>query len=782
MVAPSAGKRPATPPIVAVVAAAGAVAIVWTYSAHFPVREWLVWRIAGYWALTLYWGTGCAALGMELLERIAPRQYRPLEALVVGFATGVIAFAAAVFAVGLVGGLGKAFFVLAPALFATAGHRALLRWCARVRPSLRDFPPRLSRFELLSLSVGVAGLLAVYVPILTPHNVQHDARWYHLPIAQQFASTGVVAKFPEGWLLGAYPHLASFLYTWAFLLPAGIVHRVELCGHLEFVIFLVTIAAVPALVRRVMPGTRVPLAWVAFFLFPGFLRYDSNLSTGADHVAALFASAGLLVLFAALRTLAVSHALLVGLMAAGALSTKYSAISVAAPLLAFIAARALLYANGTGKYRRASFALLGAAGAFVVAWAPHWLANLLWYGDPVYPMLHDHVTGRPWDMEADLYFRVFMQYAVLAPSHDLKGAFDTLFAAATLGFRAYETGFHGETPVFGFLFAATLYCVPFLRPSWRVRVAYAVGFSAVLIWYWTNHRDRYLQACLPWLVVATLCVLVPLWRSPRRAARASVLALVFAQLACGAGAYLEPSHFMIPGDHPLVQVMALVEKGHKGEYAQRFEPYKEWHFATWTDFGRRLPANARVLVHEDRLWIGLDRPVVVDEAQWQAGIRYGPLTSPAEVYDLLRRFGVTHIVTGENHSDGGDHGISGNLVFSEFVAAYAKRIVKADGLTLWQMPESRPTAATLGPALVLTCNQSQPVGLYPFAAVRARQPNVELSAKDPVPSDLVRRATYVVIEDECGFSLDEDALADFRVLSKRGRVTYYRRANVSDVP
>jgi hypothetical protein len=667
-------------------------------------------------------------------------------------------------------------------VFIAAGHRGFPRWWARARAWGREWPPRLSRLELVSLALGVTGLIAIYVPILTPHNVQHDARWYHLPIAEQFASTGVVAKFPEGWLLGAYPHLASFLYTWAFLLPAGIVHRIELCAHIEFVVFLVTIAAVPALVRRVMPGTRVPLAWAAFFLFPGFLRYDSNLSTGADHVAALFASAGMLALIAALRTLAVSHALLVGVMAAGALSTKYSAISVALPLLAFVVARAALHANETGKYRRASLATAAAVGAFAVAWAPHWLANLLWYGDPVYPMLHDRLTGRPWDIEAEMYFRVFMKYAVMAPTHDLKGAFDTVLAAATLGFRSYETGFHGETPVFGFLFAATLYCVPFMRPSWRVLVAYGLGLSAIVVWYWTNHRDRYLQACLPWLVVATLAVLVPLWLSSRKAVRASVAVLVVAQLACGAGAYLEPSHFMIPGNHPLVRVMAMVDEGHKGQYAARFEPYKEWHFATWAEFGRKLPADARVLVHEDRLWIGLDHPVVVDEAQWQAGIRYGPLTSPAQVYDLLRRFGVTHLITGENHSDGGDHGISGNLVFSEFVAAHARRIAQKDGLSLWQMPASRPAEAPLGDALILTCNQSQPVGLYAFSAVRARKPSVELPPASAPPDELLRRATYVVLEDECDFDVSKTALADFRVLSKRGRVTYYRRAEISDAP
>jgi hypothetical protein len=378
-----------------------------------------------------------------------------------------------------------------------------------------------------------------------------------------------------------------------------------------------------------------------------------------------------------------------------------------------------------------------------------------------------------------MYFRVFMEYAVLKPSHDLKGAFETLLAATTLGFRAYEPGFHRGMPVFGFLFAATLYCLPFTRPSWRSAVAHGLGFAAATVWYWTNHRDRYLQACLPWFVVSTLCVLVSMWRSPRVTSRVSAGVLVAAQLACGAGAYLAPSHFMIPGGHPLTQVVTMIGAGHAGRYDARFEPFSEWRFADWTALGQALPPDARVLVHEDRLWIGLDRPVVVDEAQWQAGIRYGGLATPADVYDLLRSYGVTHVVTGESHSDGGDHGIAGNLLFWEFLSSYSKRLVARDSLTLWKMPATRPPAKLPAPALVLTCNQSQPPGLYEFGNVRARDAIVSVKDKSAAPPEVVDRATYVIIEDGCGFSVE--GLEAFDEMTTRRKVTYYRRS-VSAAP
>src|SRR5262249_34283281 len=162
----------------------------------------------------------------------------------------------------------------------------------------------------------------------------------------------------------------------------------------------------------------------------------------------------------------------------------------------------------------------------VVVWSSHWLLNLVWYGDPVYPMLQPHLKGHLWDAEADMYFRVFMEYAILKPTRDLAGVLETLGAVGTLGFRAYETGFHGKIPTFGFLFAATLYCLPFVRASWRSFVAHGLGLCAAAIWYFTNHRDRYLQACLPWFVVATLAVLMSMWRAPRVAPKVSAAVLV----------------------------------------------------------------------------------------------------------------------------------------------------------------------------------------------------------------------------------------------------------------
>jgi hypothetical protein len=773
-------RSPVRPALLLVAALAASFALLRGYGAQYPVTQWLLWRVLGYWALALGWGAGCLGVGLEIAGRVAPRQYRATELPFVAFPLGLLAFTGVVFVAGLLHGLGTPFFVLAPLAFLGAGSRALVAFARRRVALARRAPWQPSRGELALVALGAGWLLLVYLPVLTPYNLQHDARWYHLPIAQQYASQGAITRFPEGWFLGAYPQLASLLYTWAFLLPAGIVHRIELAAHLEVVVFGATLFAIPSLLRRAVPGTRVPLAWVGLFLFPGLFVYDSNLSVGADHIAAVFATGGLLALYPALRTGSPRHAALVGAFAAGAALTKYSAVCVALPLVAAVGARAAWVAVRRGDVERAGRPLVALVATFAVVWAPHWLKNFVWYGNPLYPIASDHFASRPWDGQASSSLSIFMQWGLVRPTQDLSGLLESLRTALTLGFSTYDQ-FPGDAPAFGFLFAATLYCLPFTRPRWRVALPFALGLVGTFVWYFTNHHVRYLQACLPWLVVAALSVLVPAYRSGG-ASRLAACALVAVQLVTGAGLYLRTSYFMVPGEHPLVQVMKLVEAGYRKQYAERFAPHEEWNFEAWTKIGQQLPKGARVLIHEDRLWIGLDRPVVVDEPQWQAGIRYVALGSAAEVFDVLARYGVSHVVTGESHWDGGSHGITGNLVFLDFVTAHAKRLGSEGKLTLWEMPKERPAATPLGAALLLTCNQNLDGGLFDFPGISSGQPLVKVLPKTEVPTTLLERAAFVVFEDACGYSFGDTARDGFAQMGTHGSLTFFRREAASAGP
>jgi len=177
----------------------------------------------------------------------------------------------------------------------------------------------------------------------------------------------------------------------------------------------------------------------------------------------------------------------------------------------------------------------------------------------------------------------------------------------------------------------------------------------------------------------------------------------------------------------------------------------------------------------------------VDEAQWQAGIRYVRLESARGVHDLLARFRVTHAVTGRAHSDSGGHGLSGELAFSLYLDRHARRMAQAGDLTLWELPAEPPAEVPYGDALALTCNQSVEPGLYAFGALSRARPLVTVEGLR-VQAELLGRAELVAIEDGCGFELPEPEGPGHRGLGARGAVRFLVRgapapaSDVSGVP
>jgi hypothetical protein len=261
----------------------------WVVDVHYAVSDWLAWRYLTIAALTLVWSVSCVSAGCFLLDRMGIGSRADYRELVLAFPLGVLAFQLAMFLLGLAGLLGTVAFFLLPLTFLLAGGERFSAALYRLAQRRASQPPLRSLWEVGVLLFGAAGVGLLYFQILSPEPFSWDARWYHLPIAEQYALEGAVRRSPVGWWLSAYPHSASLLYAWAFLLPVGKqFDRLELCVHLELAIFLATVASIPALVRTLAPGLRGRGAWAAIFLFPGIFLYDGNLHAGADHIAALW--------------------------------------------------------------------------------------------------------------------------------------------------------------------------------------------------------------------------------------------------------------------------------------------------------------------------------------------------------------------------------------------------------------------------------------------------------------------------------------------------------------
>ncbi|HEX3695496.1 MAG TPA: hypothetical protein VH374_08895 [Polyangia bacterium] len=760
----------------------------------YPISHWLFWIYAKIWLATLFFGISCFCLGHAILLRLLQRTLPIIEHIVLAFAIGVFGFFISVFVGGLLGILRPGFFFLAPTILAAAGMRPASRFVRRIRYHLRALRGRPSSlWEIALIVAGCGGLALIYFEILTPENVAYDARWYHLPIAEHYVAQGAIRPFPEGWFLGAYPHLASHLYAWAMLLPKAVYfEKVELCAHIEFLIFLATLAGIVALVPHLLPNRRrIHLAWVAIFLFPEIFLYDSSLTVGADHIAAFWAPVILILFFRTIRSGSAIFAALLGLALAAAVGTKTSAISIVAfPALAFMS-----WCVWTAIYPRVGYSrmtsiklLIVAAIAGLAASSPYWLKNWIWYGDPVYPMLRHYLNIHPSTPDFSIPLEYWFYPPFFHPPRTLAGAWETVRALFNYSFvpRDWKT-FHRDVPIFGSLATLSLLWLPFLRKSRRIWVVIAAIHMGIFIWYTIHHFDRYLQAILPWMVAALVATCSQLWQQ-NRLARPFLGVIIGLQLVWGGDVYFFPTHAMAGSS--LKKSIDLISSGFSGNYNQRFSA----PFGDFLKIGYRLKHNDKVLIHENHVHWALQAMSVSDWQGSQGGISYVRARTAGGVYDLLSGMGVTHLLYDASSSKGYDT-LGGDLLFFSFSSFYGERSESFGGQVLSHMPAARPrTDVSNDIVAFLGCADTYQNGLYHVSELTAA--DLDPKRAYPAPFQILPRkfsvaeaggvltkAAFAVVDPGCYPNLLTSATESGLVkLVSRGRLVLFARAPISQRP
>ncbi len=757
--------------------ALGVVLLLRAAHPHYPIGKWLFWRYLLAASLALVFGASSLLAGHAIVRAVMRRALPLREHLVVSFALGVAAFGLGTFAAGLLGLYGPAFFALFPIALAAPGARSALALARRALPKLRAARRRAGPTPAWLTGIWVLatiGFLLVYLPTLVPANIAYDARWYHLPIAEQYAAAGRVVRFGEGWTLGAFPQLASYLYTWAFQLPGvRAFDHVELAAHLEVVCFLGTLPSIPVLARRLLPGVRARGAWAVLFLFPGIYLYDSNLATGADHVLALFAAPIWILLLRAWRDLEARASALFALAAAGAFLTKYTGTLLVAPAVLAFGVRALVLL----VRRRTLRGPLVALGTFVAATAPHWLKNAVFYGDPFYPLSNGVLhTLRPWSATAQAHYEGFALTVLARAAPGWEGWKETLRTGATFAFEPHDWWYmHGQVPVFGFLFTLLVLPLPFLGKRARLwGIAIAVEL-AVMLWFRTHHFDRYLQALVPWMAAFVAVVLALCWRAGA-VARAAVVGLVALQIAWGGDVPFMP-HAMFGGP-ALRKIADHLATGYQKNYDDRL------YVSDLEPVSAALPKDAVVLLHDLHLQLGLGRRTVNDWSVYEGGLDYARLATPRGVYEALRALGVTHVlwIPGTYKLD--NDSLAGVISFWRFVHLHTLERRAIGGHTFARLPPGPPPAEAPPKVAYLGCGQGgRASGLYELADLTSlyTQPKAPPREPEPTPPDaLVDRVDVVVVED-CRPA--PPMLAQrFTQVFKRDKATIFLRATPGALP
>jgi len=720
---------------------AGAVVFGLAVNPHYQVSKWLFLRYAEYFGIVGAWALSCAASGYALIRKLRFR-LALVDEVALGFPLGVLCFSQAIFLLGLVGALRTATFFLLPLVFAGAAAPTLRRDAPALRALFTRLVPRhIGLPALVLIGLGALGVGLLYVQIITPDGFSFDVRWYHIPLAQRYALSHGIRPSPEGFWMAAYPQIATYLYTWIFLAPGMLLFdRLELCSHLEFVLFLATLAQVPLVVRRLVPRGPVGLTWVMPLAFPAVYLYDSNLHAGADHVAGFFALPMALAMRRAWTHFRVKDVLLFSIFLCAIALTKYTAELLVIPAGFALLGRAL-YLMLARRNARTAWALLTLFLAPIAITSVHWLKNLIWFGDPIYPLLHQYLPIHP--SNPDLPVQLDIVAAVGRPgTFTLDGLLEALKATFTFSFVANDWYvLRHDFPYFGSLFTLTLPCLLFVRGGRRIVGFYALAMSALFSWYLLSHYERFLQCLLPIIAAATAGCAVRIWQAGVwvRLAAAPLLVL---QLAWGSDAPFIRTHNLL-GDSPLRRAAQFIPSG--------FEqvPNRLSVFEPMPTLGRAVPKNAVVLPHDMMTILGLDRNWVTD--LHQSRISYGLLYEPERIDRELKELGVTHLMW-PVFSIGRDT-LAGDLAFLNYALNYTTPLLSYAGYNVSALPKRTPKRAAGDRAALYVCGAPYSSGWYRLSQLRlpvigpvtAPLPEAPVSEQ---PSEL-EQADYVVVDTSC---------------------------------
>ena len=738
---------------------------------HEPVASWIFWKYAGIWLWTLVFGISCLSTGHALLGVLPGLRLRLRERLLFDFAVGVFVFGTGIFVAGLLCLLHGPFCYLFPVVLTAAGAPSLVPYLKRAFRHVRRAPRRAASFSALRVGAAVLGTLGitlVYLSVMTPDNLAFDACTYHIPIAEYYGAAHCIRAFPEGSFSGALPHLASWLYTWAFTItPSDEFFRLELVAHLEFLLFLVTLASLPLLVETIAPGKRAGMSWVVFFLFPGLFLYDSSLGGAADHVLAFWAIPLAFATARVLRGWSAGWCVLLGLMIAGSALTKYQSLSLLIPVALFLLV-GTAYAIPRQRGRMLRFLLSGpglVCAVALLATTSHWLANLIWHGNPVYPLLGKLFPSRPWVPG----WQGLIPVADWRPAGTLiERLRETSIAVFKFSFVPHDWyPFHHDVPVFGFLFTLSLPLLLFVRRSGRVWLLATGTMIGVFVWYWTYHQDRYLQALLPWMVACTSATLALAWSS-NLVARIGVAALVGLQVIWGGDVPFLPTHAMI-GDVPFKRTIEMLSASFRNDTNALTT------HTGYEEIADYLPANAVVLMHEEYLRLGIRRRFVGDSQLYQGAIDYAYLGSPGAVFDQLASFGVTHLLWRQSGSPYREITPAGELVFFDFVLRYTRNRKDFGDISVAEMPEQHPPDRPVGMVAHLGCSAKRLLSIKEMNASVAADAEGRRSGDMPAADvdELVSKADFVAADQRCPSGA---ALAGFVLAPRWGDLSLWVRS------
>jgi len=405
---PTPARVPVAP--VAIAATAGAIAVCWWFAGRTgpppaePLRAESLWTIAVAYAPAAAWLLAALGLG-RLVSGLLPSATPPLERRLVAAALGVallMALDGLLGRLGLLtaGGGGVAWLLTGTLALAAAWPRRGAETNsspADSDPSPRLPLPRLPWWSGLALAPALGTLLVASLAasgwLWSSEFGGYDALSYHLLLPREWFEAGAMEPLAHNAYSGLPSHVeASTLHLMAMVrdplaaqLPAQ---------ALQACLTALAAAAVFALARRLLGLSAALLAAGILLATPwtvvvGSLAYN-------EATASLMLAAGLAVTLSPSPSSSERaggddrrRAVLVGILAAGAVGAKATAIALVALPLGLL----LLRATPRAGRRLAALLAIAAGLPMLLPWLIH---NTLAFGQPFFPLLAGVLGGGGW--------------------------------------------------------------------------------------------------------------------------------------------------------------------------------------------------------------------------------------------------------------------------------------------------------------------------------------------------------------------------------------------------
>jgi hypothetical protein len=199
------------------------------------------------------------------------------------------------------------------------------------------------------------------------------------------------------------------------------------------------------------------------------------------------------------------------------------------------------------------------------------------------------------------------------------------------------------------------------RLWWQV-IAIQIGLA---IWYLTTHQERFLQTLTPWMAAVVAAILFRLWRESR-ITRVALIPLVGLQLVWGADLFSLARHNMT-GRAPLQYAIEHFASSYDAREKTRLRLGN-----TLEHLRPRLPKVARLLLHTQRLHLGLGVEVITDETGWQGLINYLDHKSPKDTIKQWKSLRLSHVMWPSVRSADVPAEIAREIVFLRAIQQVAK--------------------------------------------------------------------------------------------------------------